>query len=154
MLRRSQTEINIYEPLDTFLQIPRTISLIELLGERVKRNCTGMREGMFENKKRRFREYRLRRGSWAELELSALSGSPRIAGTRFSRHKSGFCCHTNSHELYPPRARMATGRVIYCGPPSGFMTSPYVSMTKAHMVALIARRTYWREILQSSNKGR
>jgi len=36
MLRRSQTEINIYEHFDTFLQIPRTISLIELLGERVK----------------------------------------------------------------------------------------------------------------------
>lgn len=55
------------------------------------------------------------------------------------RRKNSPCCRTNSLERYPPRARMATGKVIYCGPPSGFMTSPYVSVTKAHMVEIMAR---------------
>lgn len=65
--------------------------------------------------------------------FSFLSFSFSLLGQR----KNDPCCRTNSHEHYPPRAWMATGRVIYCGPPSGFMTLPYVSVTKAHMVEII-----------------
>lgn len=89
----------------------------------------------------------------------AMRRAHRLRSGRYStlsgQHKNDFCCYTNSHEFYPPRAWMATGRVIYCGPPSGFMTSPYVSVTKAHMVVIIApgfRDALAKKRSQSSNK--
>lgn len=49
-------------------------------------------------------------------------------------------CHIHSRRWIRERraAEPTTGRVIYCGPPSGFMTLPYarVSVTKAHMAKL------------------
>lgn len=47
------------------------------------------------------------------------------------------------HRAKNGAAKLMTGRVIYCGPPSDFMTLPYarISVTKAHMAKLFDPRT-------------
>lgn len=55
---------------------------------------------------------------------------------------AGLCCQTNSPaymrhiwaHIPPARPYSTTGTIIYYGPPSDFMTLPYATVTKDHMV--------------------